>query len=638
MTLWRIALKNFWQNRQRYLAYVASAAFSVMIYFLYTALVLHPQLQEGYRGAMQAVQGMKAASVVIAVFTLLFLLYSNSAFFRSRMKEFGMLSLLGVSRRQLIQIILWESMCIGTLAMAIGLGLGLLFVKLFFMGVSVLLGLSTPIPFYAGSPVWIQTCAVFGAFFIIVSVASLRTVLRKNIIELVRAARQPKETPKFSRWKAILGLLLLIAGYGLACSSNPLLVVIVAVPVAFIVSIGTYLLMREASIVVLDFLHRRERFFYRQGPFLTVSQLIHKIQENYRVLAAVAVLVAVILTAVGTIASLFVVYVREAVNTTPHTIQMVLTNEDELKLVSSNISSLLTGNGVDDFKHTQVVAFKSELSGLSRSATVIPYSFFVSTPAGQRSKVALTDKYEAIPITPNAFISEATFETREDTLKVGEHSVVSVKLLPELQMQPVNNDRNISYVLCVSDELYEELITYKAKDSLLYISIWDVTDWNSEATWQVTTQVRELYPDYSFTSTTESYRSALLSLGLLFFIGFFVSLVFLAACCSLLYFRLFTEIEDNRRYYLQLEKVGVSEKELKRLTGYQSLILFFTPFIVGLIHSTFAMQALGTLVNRTVLQFGWAVALGYLVLYGAFYLVTYAIYWRSLRVSRLAEV
>jgi putative ABC transport system permease protein len=106
----------------------------------------------------------------------------------------------------------------------------------------------------------------------------------------------------------------------------------------------------------------------------------------------------------------------------------------------------------------------------------------------------------------------------------------------------------------------------------------------------------------------------------------------------LLYFRLFTEIDDNRRYYLQLEKVGVSDRELKKLTWHQSLILFFTPFIAGLIHSTFAMQALGTLLNRTVLQFGWAVALGYLVLYGAFYLVMYAIYWRSLRVTRLAEI
>ncbi|HHT28174.1 MAG TPA: ABC transporter permease [Firmicutes bacterium] len=637
MTLWGIAFKNFWQNRRRYMAYVASAAFSVMIYFLYTALVLHPQLQEGYRGAIEAVQGMKAASVVIAVFTLLFLLYSNSAFFRSRMKEFGMLSLLGVSKRQLIRIILWESLCIGSLAMVIGLALGLLFVKLFFMGVSVLMGLSEQIPFYAGRPVWIQTIAVFGAFFIVVSLASLRTVLSKNIIELVRAAGQPKETPHFSRWKAILGLLLLVVGYGWACAPNPMLVVLGAIPVTFIVSIGTYLLMREGSMAGLDFLHRREWFFYRQAPFLTVSQLIHKIQENYRVLTAVAILVAVILTAIGTIASLFVVYVRDAVKTTPHAIQLVLSEPGELDLAANRITQVLAENNVTDFHYTQMTFFRAEIDGNSRGVTVIPYSLYQSIRAGRNVPVTLSDKNEAVLITMYAFLTEGDTVQREEVLKVGTRQV-PLQVHPAINAQPVNADRYLSYFLCVPDALFEELIIQASKESLLYIAIWDVVDWNSKEMWMAVTQLRELYPEYEFTATAENYRSSLLELGMLFFIGFFVSLVFLAACCSLLYFRLFTEIDDNRRYYLQLEKVGVSDRELKKLTWHQSLILFFTPFIAGLIHSTFAMQALGTLLNRTVLQFGWAVALGYLVLYGAFYLVMYAIYWRSLRVTRLAEI
>jgi putative ABC transport system permease protein len=637
MTLWRIAIKNFWQNRQRYVAYVASAAFSVMIYFLYTALVLHPQLQEGYRGADLAVKGMEAASVVIAIFTLLFLLYSNSAFFLSRMKEFGLLSLMGISKRQLMQIILGESLCIGLLAMGIGLGLGLLFVKLFFMGVSVLLGLSTPLPFYAGRPVWMQTITVFGTFFLVVSVASLRTVLRKNVIELVRAPRQPKETPKFSRWKAILGLLLLIAGYIWACIPNPLVVVLGIVPVTFIVSAGTYLLMREGSIAGLDFLHRRERFFYRQGPFLTISQLIHKIQENYRVLATVAILVAVILTAVGTIVSLFVVYVLDAVNSNPHAIQLMMTNGDDLSLASARISSVLADNGVDADRYSQVVAIKSKLSKQSRSVAVIPYSYFISALNEPRDQMLLIAKYEALPIVPVVNVSALSSEKREDALEVGEQSIV-VTLLPEIRAQIVNNERNLYYLLCISDELYAELVAQAPKDSMLHIGIWDIVDWNGEATRKAITQLHNLYPEYRFTSTAENYRSALLELGMLFFIGFFVSLVFLAACCSLLYFRLFTEIADNRRYYFQLEKVGVSDRELKNLTGYQSFILFFTPFVVGLVHSTFAMKALGTLLNRTVLQFGWAVAVGYLVLYSVFYLITYAVYWRSLRGVSLARI
>jgi len=54
------------------------------------------------------------------------------------------------------------------------------------------------------------------------------------------------------------------------------------------------------------------------------------------------------------------------------------------------------------------------------------------------------------------------------------------------------------------------------------------------------------------------------------------------------------------------------------------------PFLVGLVHSTFAMKALSTLLQRSVLHYGWLVALAYLGLYVLYYAVTYAFYWRTL--------
>jgi len=96
MSLWQIAASNVWRNRGRYLAYLISAAFAVMIYFTYTALSLHPSLQGGYSGAEGVTQGIKAASIIIAAITFFFLLTSNSAFIRSRKKELGLWSLMGV--------------------------------------------------------------------------------------------------------------------------------------------------------------------------------------------------------------------------------------------------------------------------------------------------------------------------------------------------------------------------------------------------------------------------------------------------------------------------------------------------------------------------------------------------------------
>src|SRR5690606_37025007 len=140
----------------------------------YTALAHHPDLQGGFRGASYARVAIEGASVVIAGFTLLFLLYSGAAFVRFRMKEFGLLTLLGVTKRQIVRLILWENVVVALAALAIGLAAGVLFLKLFFMAVSAVLGLEEALPFFAGRSVWEQTAAVFGSFFAVVSLASLR--------------------------------------------------------------------------------------------------------------------------------------------------------------------------------------------------------------------------------------------------------------------------------------------------------------------------------------------------------------------------------------------------------------------------------------------------------------------------------
>src|SRR5690606_7681656 len=105
-------------------------------------------------------------------------------------------------------------------------GLGLLFLKLFFMAISAMLRLPEELPFYAGAPVWIQTIAIFGSFFLIVSLASLRGAFRQNVVELIRAQRKPKAVPAFSPMKALVGLVLVVAGYAWASRPNPMVIIL----------------------------------------------------------------------------------------------------------------------------------------------------------------------------------------------------------------------------------------------------------------------------------------------------------------------------------------------------------------------------------------------------------------------------
>src|SRR5690606_30914054 len=183
----RVAWSNVWRNLGRYAAYLGSAAFAVMVYFLFNAVVLHPDFQGGYRGARTAAQAMQAGAVVVAAFTFFFLLFAHAAFIRFRRREFGLLRLMGFTRGQLVRLLLWEGLITALAALAISSGLGLLFARLFFMAISVLLQLPEPIPAYTGPGVWLRTIAVFGAIFTVVSLQSIREVMKHSIAGLLRA-------------------------------------------------------------------------------------------------------------------------------------------------------------------------------------------------------------------------------------------------------------------------------------------------------------------------------------------------------------------------------------------------------------------------------------------------------------------
>lgn len=645
MNFRQIAARNVWQNRQRYLAYIFSAAFSAMIFFMYSALIFHPDLQGGYAAAGSTVKGMKAAAVVIAAFTFLFLLYSNSAFIRSRKKEFGLFTLMGVTRGQLVRMVLWENAVIGAVALGLGLSLGLLFLKLFFMAVSALLHLPSAIPFYVSARAWLITLAVFCSFFLVVALFSLMGLVTSSIIQLIRAGRQPKAAPTFSRWKAAVGLILMGGGYIWASIPIAPLVAVAIIPVTLMVSIGTFFVLRESSIALLQWLHRSKPFFYRTGPFLTVSQLTFKMQDNSRVLSAVAITVAVILSAMGTIASLYTVVGADTIMQFPRNFQMVTTvPAAERDAIIEKVEAIFEQHGLKSSPRRDLVTRKALLTqtppSQSPDATLakpnvvlVPYSVYAEMRGAEGSALPLTNEQETIEVFHFTLLDVTKAPAPSDQILTidGEARTLHVVVDPGGPLFNPLGDR--SDVLVISDSLFQKIMSRTPIEAQMAYTTWDSADWKGRAADGALKELRQVYPSTDLTATLEAYQAMIGSFGMALFVGLFVTLVFFAASCSILYFRLFTEMEEDRRYFRRLQEVGVSQMELRRISLQQTMVIFFVPFLLGLVHSTFAMRALGTLLNRSVLHVGWLVALGYLVLYALFFAITYAAYWRSLSVG-----
>lgn len=628
MNLRRLAIKNVWQNRGRYLAYFGSAAFSVMIYFLYTAVALHPDLRAGFAGASYVAKAMRASAVVIAIFTLLFLLYSSVAFVRSRTKEFGLLSLLGLTRGQLVRMLLWENVLIAAAAVAAGLGLGVLFLKLFFMAVSALLQLPGQLPVYVGWPVWRRTLLVFGAMFLFVSLLSLRGVLGRSIIELIRAGRKPLERPTFSKTKALLGTALVLGGYAWASIPTPNIVILGIVPVTTMVSAGTYFVLREASVALLLALRRMRRLYERAGLLLTVGRLVFKLQENYRVLSGAAIMVAVILSAMGTILTAYVVTEEAALNAAPQALQLHLPEDEASSPHVSFIEETLAAHGVDGL---QAVSMRLPVAVAGDSTVLVaPYSIYKTLYRPQGQVVSLDGGADAVLVRRFSGTGDSGDAAPTPLIVSVDETEYTLSVRIDATGRLLNDALD---VLIVGDDRYERWVRDHADAPFRTVIAWTGPGWRAPGMADALSELRTRYGtegDIRLTTAYESHRATITQFGLALFVGLFISLVFFAATCSLLYFRLFTEIDEDRRYYTRLRQLGLTFGELRRLARTQALIVFAVPFVVGLIHSTFAMRALGTLVMRSVLHYGWMMAAGYLILYGAFFSATFAVYWQAI--------
>lgn len=248
MTFRSLALSNVRGNWRAYSAFILSSVFSVLIFYLYAAFLLHPDVQSGeIKGALQVKQGMLACEFLIIVFSFFFVLYSNSAFMKTRKKEFGLFTLFGMTRGQIRKMVLYESASIAAVSIAAGIGLGMLFSKLFFLALGALLGSGETIRFAVPPAALWMTAAGFFALFMIITLLTLFRVGRSEIVELLREARKPKPEPKLSVWAAVLGFLTLGGGYALAMTMTSRTFLVLSLPVIGLTVVGTYFCMPKAA-------------------------------------------------------------------------------------------------------------------------------------------------------------------------------------------------------------------------------------------------------------------------------------------------------------------------------------------------------------------------------------------------------
>ncbi|MBW7455068.1 FtsX-like permease family protein [Paenibacillus sepulcri] len=634
MTFRSLAISSIRGNWRAYNAFFLSSVFSVIIFYMYGAFLFHPDVINGHIEAAAGVRkGMEACQYIVVIFSFFFVLYANSAFLKTRKKEFGLYTLFGMTGNQLRRMLVIESVIIAVLAIAAGLGIGMLLSKLFFMAMASLLGVESPIRFAVPlKAVLLTVIGYFALFNVLTWLTSIR-VGRSEIIELLKEANQPKRQPLYSMWLTILSILCLGLGYTLAYIMNTSNVIFVMLPILGLVIIGSYFLFTQCSVALIRMVQRSKSIFYNRTNMIIFSQVAYKLKDNARILFMVSILSAVILTASGTVYAFQQEGEKQLLSHTPQTIGFVENGLNAHNVLDpAKLKSILKQDGRELAYETRLVGIPGEevtpaeghktLRAQYDSAIVSESDYNQVAGLMNRPRLSI-DTGHARVVFP--YIEQETlppFEGPSVTMKVnGTEQPFSVDgYLFGAIISPIDY---FTTLIVVDDTQYGTLLAATPESRQIVNYGFEIKDWQTAL--PTAEKIEKLIPpsesDHAMTYRVSSFLQTHQSSSLTLFVGLFVSLLFFIASGSVLYFKLFTEMKEDQLQFRALTRIGMTAGEIRRIVATQVGIIFYVPVVVGIIHMCFAMKALSTLMQANIWIYAGTVIGIYVIMQSIYFAV-----------------
>lgn len=665
----RLALTGIRKNRKLYFPYIGTCTGAVSMYYIVHSLSFSPSLHSMKGGGVM--ESILALGVlVIAIFSLLFLLYTNSFLIRRRNKEFGLYHVLGMGKSSIARILLWEALLVAAFSLAAGLGFGILLSKLAEL---LLLKFVHGTLDYQITLSWrcvTDTVGMFGLIFLLLLLKSLWTVYRSNPLALLKSENMGEKPPKSQALLTIFGLVLLAAAYYFAVTiENPSLAIGVFFLLVILVIAATYLLFISGSVTLCRRLQKNPRYYYRKEHFVSVSNMAFRMKRNGAGLASICILSTMVLVMISSTSSLYMgaedtlqkkyirgneidLFVESAAEFDDEHIDRVR-NEyravfDEYRLEPQNVL---------DFRYCQSPAIQSENSfELGTIETLLRKTAADGTSGENPLRylfILTAEDYAAIsgtPVSPapgeillgcsdcdfpfdSLVIGGQRFSVSESRLSVPEildnqgylYPLILIvaadqtQLAPLLELEQEPGLSLLSLRWCYAYDL-------ECGDNLQ----WTIQDALSDALNRVDYLAGKAH-GWREVSRSEQRQNFYMVYGSLFFIGILLSIVFIFATALIVFYKQVCEgYEDQARFSI-LQKVGMTRDDIRRSVNSQVLTVFFTPLLAAGIHTGFAfpmiykMLQLFEMRNLTLILL---TTVGSFLLFGVFYVV---IYWFTAR-------
>ena len=661
----KLAVQNIRNNKSTYIPYMITCIFCIAMIYMMEFLRDCPTLDRAVRHAAEVRMILSTGEVVVVIFCVIFLIYSNSFLMKRRQKEIGLYNILGLERNHIGIVLLLETIFTTILSLTGGIAIGILASKLSLLLLLRLLHIPAVLGFYISTKGIITCLLMFGAIFLLILLLNLRRIHLSRPVELLRGNNTGEREPKAKWLMALLGFICLGIGYYLAITTeSPIKAITIFLLAVILVMAGTYLLFTAGSIVILKFLRRRKSFYYRTGNFISISGMLYRMKQNAIGLASICILSTGVLLMISMTVSIYFGMNDIMVNRYPYDTDISITgvSKEECQTAIETFEKAISDNKVPVAKKAEEIYLTiishidhgqiqiAEPNALSDSGSVLTLSLLRKS---EYEKLTGTDS----ALQDGEILAWASKMTeKSDSLTVND-SVFTVKKW--LDDSPLTCGHDIVYgnaVFVVTDsdfEKFDEMRTEMYKNTSATPAGQDLTvhlglniTGSDETKIAYGTPVLDAIKalqdngqlsDNSWITSgirAQEYDSYYADNGSLLFIGIFLGSLFLLGTAMIIYYKQISEgYEDQNRFEI-MQKVGLSHREVKSSIRRQILMVFFLPLLMAMLHISMAFP----LIRRMLLLFGMTntrlfigctagTVLIFALVYGLIYLMTAKSYY-----------
>lgn len=647
----KLAWSGMRKNSKLYVPYtLAGAGMAALFYIISYLSSSESLLMVGGGGNIAIILGM--GKFVIAVFSLLFLFYTNSFLVRRRYKEFGLYNVLGMNKLNISRILLWETALNALISIGGGVLLGIVFSKLAELGLLNMIGSDVDFTLGVSAVAIIFTVELFGAIYLLIYLNAVIRINLSSATELVKSENAGEKPPKANWLLGIAGVVILGAAYYIAVSiKSPLTAITLFFFAVIMVIIATYLVFISGSVLLCRLLQKNKGYYYKKNHFVSVSSMSYRMKRNGAGLASICILATMVLVMIssttclyfGTEDSLRARYPRN-INVSVWYNEQENMSDESVSAYRDKINAAAADAGMDNALDYRCIATSGVLvdGGLRTGEASITNDFIFTYSSIAEAYIIPLSDYNAMSETKETLSDDEALvfayrtDYTSDIFAVDDGTQFKVKKV--LNSMPCYSGDAMASIatgiyVVVSDKSFAEGdFTSQNGSSYSWKYGFDtaLSDDEEMTLAQRIYGVIDRIDENSISSSVESIaqnRAEFYELyGGLFFLGIILSIAFICAAVLIIYYKQISEgYEDARRFEI-MQNVGMTKKEIRSSINSQLLTVFFMPLVFAGLHLGFAfpfihkmlmlfnLNNLPLLIGTTVISF-CAFALLYAVVY-----------------------